>query len=282
MKGAIMKIKILLADDHKLLREGLRSLILEQPDMTIVAEAVDGKKAVRLAAKTSPHVVVMDITMPGMNGIEATRQILAAHRSTRIIALSMHLDSRMVLEMFHAGAWGYLLKDCAFEEVVEAVQSVAGGRRWLSEKVADILLAEFMHRVSAEEAGSLPGLDQDEREMLRLAYAGKDAREIAARLNLSAKKAVSFRRQVILNVVVPRLLSTRGERQSALSVSLTAREKEILTWIKDGKSTGEISSVLDISQDTVKYHVKNIFQKLNATSRTQAIAIAIESKLIDS
>jgi DNA-binding NarL/FixJ family response regulator len=217
-----------------------------------------------------------------MNGIEATRQILAAHKTTRIIALSMHLESRMVLEMFAAGAWGYLLKDCAFEEVVEAVQTVASGRRWLSLKIADILLADFVHRVPLDEAASLPGLDQTERELLQLLYAGKDAKTIAARLNMSGRKAESFRQQIVLDLIVPRLLRMREDQRSALTVSLTSREKEILTWIKDGKSTGEISTVLDISQDTVKYHVKNIFQKLNATSRTQAIAIAIENKLIDS
>jgi DNA-binding NarL/FixJ family response regulator len=277
-----MTINILLADDHKLLREGLRSLIMEQSDMQVVAEAEDGKSAVRLAAKVSPHIVVMDITMPGVNGIEATRQILAANRSIRIIALSMHLESRMVLEMFHAGAWGYLLKDCAFEEVVEAVQAVASGQRWLSPKIAETLLTDFVHRVPQDEAVALPGLDSDEREMLQLAYAGKNARETASRLNMNARKAALFRQQIVLHVVVPRLLRIREQQRSALSISLTAREKEILSWIKDGKSTGEISTVLEISQDTVKYHVKNIFQKLHATSRTQAIAIAIEHKLIDS
>jgi len=277
-----MQLKVLLTDDHKLFREGLRSLLSEQSDMTVVAEAEDGRSAVRLAAKTSPDVVVMDITMPGMNGIEAARQILAARRETRIIALSMHLDVRMVLEMLRAGATGYLLKDCAFEEVVQAVQAVAARSWYLSPRVVDALLADCARRVPRDEPASLPGLQEREREALQLAYDGRGAKETASALQMTMKKAESLRRKIVLDHLLPRLLRARDEQGRIVTVSLTAREREILGWIRDGKSTGEISSVLDISQDTVKYHVKNIFQKLNATSRTQAIAIAIENKLFDS
>ena len=276
-----MQLKVLLTDDHKLFREGLRSLLSEQSDMTVVGEAEDGKAAVRIAAKTSPDVVVMDITMPGMNGIEAARQILTANSGTRIIALSMHLDVRMVLEMFRAGATGYLLKDCAFEEVVQAVQTVASRNWYLSPRVVDVLLAHCTRQVPLGEIASLPGVEDREREALRLAYEGKEGKETAAALDITVKKADSLRRKIVLDHALPMLLRTRNSQRSALSVSLTAREKEILSWIRDGKSTYEISSVLAISQDTVKYHVKNIFAKLNATSRSQAIAIAIEHKLIN-
>jgi two-component system, NarL family, response regulator NreC len=277
-----MQLKVLLADDHKLLREGLRSLLLEQSDMTVVGEAEDGKTAVRLAAKTSPDVVVMDISMPGLNGIDAARQILSARRETRIIALSMHLNVRMVLEMFRSGATGYLLKDCAFEEVVQAVQAAAAREWYLSPRIADVLLAECARRVPRDELASLPGLQEREREALALACGGKDAKETASILQMTVKKAESLRRMLVLDHVLPRLLKTRDEESKVVAVSLTAREKEILGWVREGKSTGDISAVLTISQDTVKYHLKNIFHKLNATSRSQAVAIAIENKLIDS
>ena len=107
-------IKILLADDHKLLREGLRALIEEQRNMIVVAEAEDGRSAVRLAAKLSPDIIVMDISMPGLNGIDATRRIAEENPGIKVIALSMHADRNFVVEMFKAGAAGYLLKDCAF------------------------------------------------------------------------------------------------------------------------------------------------------------------------
>jgi DNA-binding NarL/FixJ family response regulator len=275
-----MRLKVLLTDDHKLFREGLRSLLSEQSDMTVVGEAEDGRSAVRLAAKMLPDVVVMDISMPGINGIEAARQILSARRETRIIALSMHLDARMVLEMFRAGAMGYLLKDCAFEEVVQAVQTVAARSWYLGSRVVDVLLADCARLVRRDELESQLGLQ--EREALQLAYDGKSARETAALLQLTLKKAEFLRLKIVVDHVLPRLLRTRDDQGRVVAVSLTAREKEILAWIRDGKSTGEISSVLDISQDTVKYHVKNIFHKLNATSRTQAIAIAIENRLFDS
>jgi len=277
-----MQLKVLLADDHKLLREGLRSLLLEQSDMTVVGEAEDGKTAVRLAAKTSPDVVVMDISMPGLNGIDAARQILSARRETRIIALSMHLNVRMVLEMFRAGATGYLLKDCAFEEVVQAVQTAAAREWYLSPRIADVLLADCARRIPRDELESLAGLQEREREALALACGGKDAKETASILQMTVKKVESLRRMLVLDHVLPRLLKTRDEESKVVAVSLTAREKEILGWVREGKSTGDISAVLTISQDTVKYHLKNIFHKLNATSRSQAVAIAIENKLIDS
>jgi DNA-binding NarL/FixJ family response regulator len=274
-----MQLKVLLTDDHQLFREGLRSLLLEHPDITVVAEAEDGRSAVRLAAKTSPDVIVMDISMRGMNGIEAARQILSARRETRIIALSMHLDVGLALEMFRAGATGYLLKDCAFEEVVQAVQTVADKGWYLSTAVVDVLLADGVRRLPREELISMAG--PEERETLQLAYDGKGSKETASLLQVPVKKAESLRRKVVLDHILPRLLQVRGGQGAALAVSLTPREKEILVWIRDGKSTGEISAVLEISQDTVKYHVKNIFQKLNAISRSQAIAIAIENKLIE-
>jgi|MudIll2142460700_1097286.scaffolds.fasta_scaffold14133_3 DNA-binding NarL/FixJ family response regulator len=277
-----MSIRILLVDDHQLLREGFRSLISEQSNMTVVGEAEDGRSAVQLAARLSPDVVVMDISMPGMNGIEAARQILAANPVVKIMALSMHLDRRMVLEMFKSGASGYLLKECAFDEVVQAVQVVASKGIYLSPKIADVLLKDYIHREKKGELPPLSGVPEREKAILQVFEEGGDLKAIASALHTSVKNADSFRRQLILDHILPLLLRAQSDAAEGLDVSLTHREKEILTWVKDGKSTGEIASILKISQDTVKFHLKNVFQKLSATSRSQAIAVAIENKLIES
>lgn len=276
-----MSIKILLADDHTLLREGFRSLISEQSDMTVVAETGDGKSAVLLSRDLSPDVVIMDISMPHMNGIEATRQILAAQPHIRIIGLSMHINKRMVLEMLKAGAAGYLLKECAFNEVIEAIETVTVPGVYLGAQVADILVKAYVQRFSAENLLPAPGLTEQDQAFLRLLVGEKNIKEIASVLHLSGRKAEHVRQQLIIRHMVPRLLQADDHGGRALTVSLTPREREILVWVKDGKSTGEMSSILRISQDTVKFHMKNIFQKLNATSRSQAISIAIENKLID-
>ena len=130
-----MSIRVILADDHKLFREGLRSLIEEQTHMKVVAEAGDGRTAVQLAQTISPDVVVMDISMPGMNGIEAARQIICTAPGVKVLALSMHDDNLFAEEMLHAGASGYLLKDCAFEELIHAIYVVAGQGTYVSPKI---------------------------------------------------------------------------------------------------------------------------------------------------
>ena len=127
-----MNIRILLADDHRILREGLRSLLAQQPDITVVGEASNGEAAVALVRELRPDLVIMDVVMPGMGGISATRQIRAECPDTRVIALSMHSDLRFVSEMVRAGALGYLVKDSTFEELHEAVRSVIANRPYLS------------------------------------------------------------------------------------------------------------------------------------------------------
>jgi DNA-binding NarL/FixJ family response regulator len=280
-KGERMSIRILLADDHKLLREGFRALISEQSNMEVVAEAEDGRAAVQMARDMSPDVVIMDISMPGLNGIEATRRILEENPNVRIVGLSMHLDKRMVLEMLKAGAAGYLLKDCAFGEVIEAIQAITAPGVYLGAPVTEILVKAFVQRFPAEDLLSSPGLAERDRTFLRQMLEGKDMKETSSLMHMSGKKAEAIRQQLVLQHMVPRLLQTKDDARTPVTVSLTPREQEILIWVRDGKSTGDIASILKISQDTVKFHMKNIFQKLNATSRSQAIAIAIENKLIE-
>jgi DNA-binding NarL/FixJ family response regulator len=192
-----MSIKILLADDHKLIREGLRALISEEPGMAVIAEAEDGRIAVQLTAKLSPDVVIMDISMPGLNGIDATRQILSKSPAPKVIALSMHMERRMILEMLNAGASGYLLKDCAFGEVIRAIETVTSNCTYLSPRIADIIVKDYVNRVPRNDLSSLTLLSPREREVLQLLAEGSKTRDIAATLHISAKTVDTYRLQIM-------------------------------------------------------------------------------------
>ncbi len=144
-----MPTKILICDDHKIIREGLRALIEGQSGMDVVAEAENGKKAVDLVHKLSPEVVVLDIGMPELNGVEATRQILQLNPKTKIISLSMYSDQRFVIEMLRAGAAGYVLKDSAFEELIQAIHAVLMHRIYISPSVSSIFIQEYKNAVLA-------------------------------------------------------------------------------------------------------------------------------------
>lgn len=191
-----MGIRILLADDHKLLREGLHSLIEQQPDMTVIAEAEDGRATVQLAAKMSPDIIVMDISMPGLNGMEATRQILSKDPGVKVLALSMHTDRRFIVEMLGAGASGYLLKDCAFEELIRAIHALADHRTYLSPKISDVVVKDYACRIS-KSLSSLSVLSPREREVLQLLAEGKSTREIASVLQIGMKTVETYRQQIM-------------------------------------------------------------------------------------
>lgn len=137
-----MSVRILLADDHKAMRDGLRSLIEKQPEMEVVAEAENGYTAVQLNRKLRPDVIVMDIHMPDVNGIEATRRIVEEFPGSKVVAFSMHSDRQFVVGAIKAGVSGYLLKDCAFEELTQAIRTVAGSRKYLSSKVKNTVAEE--------------------------------------------------------------------------------------------------------------------------------------------
>ena len=192
-----MKIRILLADDHKIMREGLKALIDKQPDMEVAAETQDGLTTVRLAQKLLPQIIIMDIGMPEMNGIDATRQIVSENRDIKIIALSMHSDRRFVLEMLKAGASGYLLKDSAFEELVTAVHTVMANQPYLSPKVTDIVVKEYLHNLPANDKNVFTILTVREREVLQLLAEGKSTKQIASTLNLSVKTVETHRQQIM-------------------------------------------------------------------------------------
>lgn len=276
-----MSIRILLADDHKLMRAGIRALIAEQPGMTVVAEAADGRSAVRLANDLSPDIIIMDISMPGLSGIEATRRLSEAKTTSKVIALSMHLDRRMVLEMLAAGATGYLLKDCIFDEVVLAVRTVMSNRMYLGPRVVELVLKDFVRQADQDAFSPLNELTPREQKMLRLSAEGRCLEELASLFDMSVKAASACLHRIIVEQIVPYFHESGVDLKALPAVSLTMREQEILVWIREGKGTWEISSILGLSQDTVKYHLKKTFQKLNATNRTQAIAVALDNKLIE-
>ncbi len=276
-----MGIRILLADDHNLIREGIRTLIAEQPGMTVVAEARDGGSAVRLATELRPDIIIMDISMPGLSGIEATRQLSVTKAESKVIALSMHLDRRVVLQMLAAGASGYLPKDCIFDEVVLAVRTVLSDCMYLSPGILGLVIKDFVQRASQDEPSPLKDLPAKERKILRLAAEGKTPGGIASLFDMSVKAVDSCLRQIILDHVVPYSHESSAGMKVFPTVSLTARERDILVWMREGKSTWEISSILGLSQHTVKYHLKKTFHKLNATNRAQAMAVALDNKLID-
>ncbi len=191
-------IRILLADDHPVVRDGLRALLEREPDMTVVAEAADGVEAVRLAGDLSPDVVVMDLGMPGMNGIEATRRIAARNPHPAVVILSMHQDESYVLGALNAGAKGYLLKDSMRKEVIEAIRAAAQGRSFLTCKIGAILQEDYveeLRRRGLEDSYAL--LTDREREVLQLIAEGRANKEIANRLHISVTTVETHRGHIL-------------------------------------------------------------------------------------
>ncbi len=190
-------IRVLLADDHQMLRQGLRALIEKEDGMSVVAEAEDGREAVELSRELEPDVIVMDVAMPNMNGIEGTRRIVAEQPGSRVLALSMHSDRRFVKEMFAAGALGYLLKDSAFGELVLAIRTLADDRIYLSPGVADAVIKDFVDRRAETDSSVFSLLTARQREVLQLTAEGMSTREIAAQLKVSVKTVESHRAKIM-------------------------------------------------------------------------------------
>ncbi len=191
-------IRILLADDHTIVRDGLRALVEKQPDMTVSGEAADGREAVQIAEENAPDVVVMDIAMPNMNGIEATRRIVAQRPATGVVILSMHQDESYVLRSLKAGARGYLLKDSLRSDVVEAIRSVAQGRSFLTRKVSRLLQEDYirqMERRGVEDSYDL--LTDREREILQLIAEGRTNKEVANVLNIGLTTVETHRTHIL-------------------------------------------------------------------------------------
>jgi DNA-binding NarL/FixJ family response regulator len=180
------KIRVLLADDHTLMRRGLRLIVEQQPDLVVVGEAEDGRQAVALAASLKPDVAVLDIGMPNLNGIEAAKQIAEGESGAAVVILSMHSDETYILRALKAGARGYLLKDSAESDVARAIRSVAEGKSFFSPAVSKVLLEDYvkkLQRTGSEDSYDL--LTPREREILQLIAEGKSNKEVANLLHLS-------------------------------------------------------------------------------------------------
>ena len=192
-----MKMRIILADDHNIVRQGLRSLIEQELGMEVVGEADNGRRTVELARNLKPDLIIMDVSMPGLNGIEATRRITSDHPDIKVLGLSMHADKRFVAGILKAGASGYLLKDCAFDEMAGAIFAVANGGTYLSPGVAGAVVQDYISRLPDHDESASAVLTPREREVLQLLAEGHPTRIIAHRLNLSVKTIETHRRQLM-------------------------------------------------------------------------------------
>jgi DNA-binding NarL/FixJ family response regulator len=192
-----MSLRILLADDHRIMREGLRSLLEKQPDTEVIAEAENGRTTLQMSRRFKPDVILMDIIMPDLNGIEATRQILAELPDIKVIALSMHSDKKFVVEMLNAGASGYLLKDTAFEELGKALHTVVNNRTYLSPKIAGLMAEDYSPSIATKDSSVSLVLTSREREVIQLIAEGKTTKQIASLLNVSVKTVETHRKKIM-------------------------------------------------------------------------------------
>lgn len=192
-----MRTRVLLADDHAVMRDGLRALLGTDPDVEVVGAVGNGREAVRLALELKPDVIIMDVSMPELNGIEAVGLLRERCPATRVLMLSMHSDAEHVYRAFEAGAAGYLLKESAGEEVVAAVRAVKIGRQYLSRALAGL------ERRSAPRESPLASLSSRERQVLQLVVEGQSSAEIAAKLHLSPKSVETYRSRLMKKLGVP-------------------------------------------------------------------------------
>jgi two-component system response regulator NreC len=194
----VSKLRILLADDHTVVRQGLRKVLEERADWEVVAEAGDGREAVRQAEELEPDVAILDITMPLLNGVEATRQIVKRSPSTRVLVLTMHSDEAYVNQILQAGATGYLLKDSADVDLIQAVSAVSKGKSFFSPAVARLMLDDYVRQLADKGINDRYGsLSEREREVFQLIAEGKANKEIAALLSISPSTVETHRARIM-------------------------------------------------------------------------------------
>lgn len=195
-------VKVVIVDDHQIVREGLRSLLEKQPGMDVVAEADDGRIVLELVKELSPDVVIMDIGMSGLSGIDATSQVLKISPGTKVLALSMFSDKQYIKGMLKAGASGYMLKDCASRELIDAIRVIIQGNIYISPSVAGVVMEDYLGDSQERASSNHSLLTSRELEVLQLIVDGKSTKQIASSLSLSAKTIESHRIRIMKKVDV--------------------------------------------------------------------------------
>lgn len=200
-----MSINVFLADDHKFIRDGLRALLEKHQAIKVVGEAEDGRTAVRMVRELEPDIVILDVAMPDLNGIEAARQIIAEHPDIKIIALSMHSDRRFVSEMLKAGASAYLSKDYVFDELESVIRTVVANKIYLSPDISGVVVENYVRQTLKSEPSVFSVLSDREREVLQLLAEGKTAKEIADEIHVSIKTVETHRTNIMNKLDIHRL-----------------------------------------------------------------------------
>jgi LuxR family transcriptional regulator, maltose regulon positive regulatory protein len=307
-----MIANILLVDDHPVFRRGLHSLLEEEEDLVVVGEAGNGLEALEQVRVLKPDVVIMDISMPHLDGIEATRRIISEAPELKIIALSIHGGKRFVENMLRAGVAGYILKDSVPEELVKGIRAVLRGEMYLSSEVIGLVVSQYVDVLSRAQASGGPELlTEKEREFIELTGEGLAGGEIAHKLNASEASMKSIQEGVLrkLNLSsVSELVEYAGAQKwfsghvdievalqqavtsgrpislppkpPPLIEALTNRELDILELLVKRLYNKEIADELSVSVETVKTHVKSIFRKLEVRNRREAVVKAKELGLI--
>ena len=193
-------LKVIIADDHMIVRDGLRSLLERQPDMEVVAEAENGRMALKLVKELSPDVVIMDIGMRELNGIDATRQIVKMSPGVKVLALSMYSDKRFIKGMLKAGASGYMLKDSAFKELIDAIRVIVENKIYISPSVANIITEDYLKQSPESDSSTRSLLSSRELEVLQLLVEGMSTKQIASSLRLSIKTIESHRSRIMKKI----------------------------------------------------------------------------------
>jgi len=307
-----MKTTILVVDDHAMFRDGVRRM-LERSDFNVVGEAGDGEEAMKAVRELTPDVVIMDITMPNVDWITATRDIMSSLPDTKVIALSIHGGKRFVENMLQAGAAGYILKDSVPEQLVEAVHAVLNGKTYMSPAITGLVVAQYINLLTGIQASGGPGkLTEEEQTYIQLIGEGCDPGEIAEHLAINEAQVNTLEQAVLekfqlsspselveyagaqkwfagqegIEAAIQQAITsgqkrTRQPEQQPLIEPLTNRELDVLELLAKRFYDKEIADKLSVSIPTVKTHISHILQKLAVGNRRAAAEKARELGLIE-
>ena len=197
LRAVFMTMKILLVDDHEIMREGMCALLRKRSDMEVIGQAADGRIAVQMAKDLAPDIIIMDIGMPNLNGIEATRQMVAENPRIKVMALSTYSDGSIVAKLIKSGASGYMLKESAFSELMDGLTAMMNGKTYLCSKISKVVFADYVNMITNPKWLSGDGLTSREREVLQLVAEGHTTKDIAKVLHLSPKTVDSHREHIM-------------------------------------------------------------------------------------